>query len=352
MNDVSNNGGIKPDGSVSGGTEIRFGDGPLVTVFGGSGFIGRHVVRALAKRGWRVRAAVRRPDLAFHLQPLGGVGQVTAVQANVRYPDSVAAALRGADAAVNLVGLLATKGHNTLEATQAFGARTVAEACKAAGVGRLVHLSSLAADAESPVEYARTKAEGERAVRAAVPGATLLRPSVVFGPEDELFNRFATIARLLPIVPVVGAQTKFQPVFVGDVAEMAARALDGQLRAGEVYELGGPDVMTMREIIEFTVKTIGRKRLLVNLPNWSAKALARVTSFADMVSLGLMPQEFVTTTDQVTLLGRDSVVSAQAKAEGRTLEGAGVAPALASSIAPTYLYRYRKTGQFDRANLA
>jgi NADH dehydrogenase len=333
-------------------TQDRFADGRLVTVFGGSGFIGRHVVRALARRGWRVRAAVRRPDLAFHLQPLGGVGQVTAVQANVRYPDSVAAALRGADAAVNLVGVLAPSGRNTFEGAQAFGAQAVAECCKAAGIASLAHLSAIGAEADAASDYARTKAEGERATLAAVPGAVVLRPSVVFGPEDQFFNRFATLARLMPVLPVVGAATKLQPVFVGDVAEAVARALEGRAQAGGVYELGGPDVMTMREAMEFTLAAIHRKRILIDVPAGPAKAMAFATNLADKLSLGLMPQEFVTTPDQITLLSADNVVSDAAVAQGRTLAGLGIKPSVAAAIAPTYLYRYRKTGQFDRANLA
>lgn len=333
-------------------TQGERANGRLVTVFGGSGFLGRHVTRALAKRGWRVRAAVRRPDLAFHLQPLGGVGQVTAVQANLRYPESVEAALRGADAAVNLVGVLTPRGRQTYEAVQRFGAKTVAEAVQAAGIRRFAHVSAIGADAESPSSYGRSKAEGEAGVRAATPEATIFRPSFVFGPEDEFFNRFATIARLSPVMPVAGAETRAQPVFVGDVAEAIARALEGRAKAGTTYELGGPDVMTMREVVDFVLETIGRKRVVVGLPGGAARLLGTVTNFADMVSLGLMPKEFVTTPDQVAMLGRDNVVSEAAKAEGRTLEGLGVAPTLAAAIVPTYLYRFRKTGQFERSTPA
>lgn len=327
-------------------TQERLGEGRLVTVFGGSGFLGRHLTRALCDRGWRVRAAVRRPDLAFHLQPLGGVGQVTAVQANLRYPDSVAAALRGADAAVNLVGVMNPSGRQTFEAVQRFGAETVAEAVKAAGVAHFAHVSAIGADAQSDSAYARSKGEGEAAVRGLAPHATVFRPSVVFGPEDAFFNRFATLARLLPVLPVIGAATKLQPVYVGDVAEAIARALGGAAQAN-VYEVGGPDVMTMREIYEFVLKTIGRSRPLVETPAPIARALASVTSFADMVSLGLMPDEFVSTPDQVKLLSIDNVVSEAAKREGRTLEGLGIKPAVAGAIAPSYLYRFRKTGQFE-----
>ncbi len=213
----------------------------LVTVFGGSGFLGRHVVRALAKRGYRVRAAVRRPDLAGHLQPLGTVGQIQAVQANLRVRWSVDRAVQGSDAVINLVGILAPSGAQTFDAVQAFGARAVAEAARAAGVTRLVHVSAIGADAGSASGYGRTKALGEQAVFETVPGAVVFRPSIVFGPEDDFFNRFAEMARFAPVLPLIGGgETKFQPVFVGDVAEAIARAVDGTVAGGKVYELGGP----------------------------------------------------------------------------------------------------------------
>jgi NADH dehydrogenase len=329
-------------------TQERLGEGRLVTVFGGSGFLGRHLTRALCDRGWRVRAAVRRPDLAFHLQPLGGVGQVTAVQANLRYPDSVAAALRGADAAVNLVGVLTPGGRQTFEAVQYFGAETVAEAVKAAGIARFAHVSAIGANTDSVSAYARSKGEGEAAVRRLTPTATVFRPSVVFGPEDAFFNRFATLARLMPVLPVIGSTTRLQPVYVGDVAEAIARALGGAATPA-IYELGGPDVMTMREIYEFVLKAIGRSRPLIDTPVAAARVMASVTSFADMISLGLMPDEFVSTPDQVKLLQLDNVVSDEARREGRTLEGLGIKPAVAAAIAPSYLYRFRKTGQFERS---
>jgi NADH dehydrogenase len=328
-------------------TDMR--DGRLVTIFGGSGFIGRHVTRALARRGWRVRAAVRRPDLAFHLQPLGGVGQVTAVQANLRYPASVAAAMTGSDAVVNLAAILRPSGRQTFEAVQAFGAKAVADAAKAAGIANVVHVSAIGADAESASAYARSKAEGEAAMRAANPGAVIMRPSVVFGPEDRFFNRFAALARFLPVLPLIGADTKLQPVFVGDVAEAIARALEGRATAGATYELGGPEAMTMRQIFDYVLEVAERKRILLPLPEGGARLIAAITEFADKISLGLMPDDLVTTRDQVTLLQQDNVVSPAAKAEGRTLEGLGIKPSLVEAIVPTYLYRYRKTGQFDRA---
>ena len=204
----------------------------LVTVFGGSGFVGRHVVRELANRGWRVRVACRRPDLAFFLQPLGRVGQVVAVQANVRVPDSVAGALQGADAVVNLVGVLAEGGRQSFEAVHGFGAATIGKAAAAAGIGNVVHVSAIGASAESDAAYARSKARGEAAIREAAPATIIFRPSVIFGPEDSFFNRFAAMARIMPVLPLVGADTKFQPVFVGDVATAIADALDGKAKAG------------------------------------------------------------------------------------------------------------------------
>ena len=221
----------------------------LVTVFGGSGFIGRHVVRALARRGWRIRVAVRRPDLAFHLQPLGDVGQIHAVQANLRYPDSVAHALRDAAAAVNLVGILQEQGAQRFDAIQHLGAQTVAKAVQEAGLDVFVHMSAIGADPAGSSLYARTKAFGEAAVRQILPGAIIMRPSVVFGPEDQFFNRFAAMARFMPALPVIGGgQTKLQPVFAGDVATAVALAVEGKATPGTTYELGGPEVATLRQI--------------------------------------------------------------------------------------------------------
>ncbi len=325
----------------------------LVTVFGGSGFVGRHVVRALAKRGYRVRVAVRRPDLAGFLQPIGTVGQIHAVQANLRYPASVAAAVKGADAVVNLVGIMQEQGRQGFSAVQANGSRAVAQACAAAGIARLVHVSALGAAAESRSSYARTKAEGEAAVFASVPGAVVLRPSVMFGPEDTFFNRFASMARMLPVLPLVGdGATKFQPAFVGDVAEVVARAIDGTVEGGRVYELGGPEVLSLRQIVEETCRIIGRKRLLAPLPFPLARIMGSVLQFADTLTLGLIPDELVLTRDQVTLLESDNVVSAAAAAEGRDFAGLGIAPTSVEAIVSSYLWRFRKTGQFDiaRAN--
>jgi len=325
----------------------RVGAGRLVTVFGGSGFVGRYVVRALARDGWRVRVACRRPDLAFHLQPLGGVGQITPVQANLRDPDSVAAAVRGAQAVVNLVGILAEGGAQKFATIQSAGAKAVAEAAKAAGVTNFVQVSAIGADAESTSAYARSKAEGEAAVLAAVPTAVILRPSVIFGVEDEFFNRFATMARYFPVVPVVGADTKFQPVYVGDVAEAAARALAGGAKPGTVYELGGPEQKSFGDCVEYVLQVTERDRKVSKLGFGFGKLVAAFSSLMTTLTFGLYPKLLQTTADQVELLKTDNVVSEAAKAEGRTLAGLGIQAQAVEAIVPSYLYRYRKTGQYQ-----
>ncbi len=328
-------------------TGNRVGSGRLVTVFGGSGFVGRHVVRALAREGWRIRVACRRPDLAFHLQPLGGVGQITAVQANIRNPASVAAALHGADAVVNLVGILAETGAQKFSAVQAEGAKAVAEAAKAAGITNLVHISAIGADANSRAAYGRSKAAGEAAVHAAVPEAVILRPSIIFGPEDDFFNRFATMARFFPVIPVVGGDTKFQPVYVGDVARAVALALRGEAKPGATYELGGPEVKTFEQLVKYVLEVAERDRGVAKLSFGTGKLVASFTQLFSKLSLGLFPKLLTMTGDQVELLRRDNVVSQAAQAEGRTLAGLGVEPQSIESIVPTYLYRYRKTGQYS-----
>ncbi|OYU48219.1 MAG: complex I NDUFA9 subunit family protein [Rhizobiales bacterium PAR1] len=316
----------------------------LVTIFGGSGFVGRHLVRALAKEGWRIRVAVRRPDLAGHLQPLGAVGQIHGIQANLRYRDSIARAIKGADAVVNLVGILSESGRQKFSTVQAQGARFVAEEAAKAGITNLVHLSAIGADANAEADYARTKALGEAAVLAAVPSAVVLRPSIVFGPEDQFFNRFANMARFSPVLPLIGGgETKFQPVYVGDVADAIAKALDGAAKPGATYELGGPETASFKTILEYILAVTNRKRPLVNLPFALAKMQASV--------LELLPGKLLTV-DQVTMLETDNVVSAAAKAEGRTLEGLGIVPTTYESVVPSYLYAFRKHGQFERAATA
>jgi NADH dehydrogenase len=311
----------------------------LVTVFGGSGFLGRNVVRALCKRDYRVRVAVRRPELAGYLQPSGKVGQVHMVQANLRYPASVEAALRDSHVVINLVGILAQSGAQTFDAVQAKGAETVAKAAAAAGAS-LVHVSAIGADAQSASHYARAKAAGEAAVMAAVPSATIFRPSVMFGHEDQFTNRFAALARMSPVLPLIGGETKMQPVYVGDVATAVADAVDGKAKAGATYELGGPEVLTMREIIETIVQIADRKPMLVPLPFSLARLKAAFLQFA--------PGMLKLTPDQVTLLERDNVVSDAAKAAGLTLEGLGITADSLEAIAPQYLWRFRPQGQFQR----
>src|SRR6266849_374725 len=312
----------------------------LVTVFGGSGFVGRSVVRALCKRDYRVRVAVRRPELAGHLQPLGKVGQVHAVQANLRYPASVEAAMRDSHVAINLVGILAQGGAQTFDAVQGRGAGAVAKAASAVGA-RMVHVSAIGADDNSLSRYARAKAAGEKAVLSASPTATVLRPSVVFGPEDQFTNRFASLARMSPMLPLIGGGvTRLQPVYVGDVATAVADAVDGKTKAGATYELGGPEVLTMREIMKIILATTERRRMLVSLPFGLAKFQALFLQYA--------PGPLKLTPDQVELLRADNVVSDAAKAGGLTLEGLGIAPDSLGAIAPQYLWRFRAAGQFQR----
>jgi NADH dehydrogenase len=312
----------------------------LVTVFGGSGFLGRHVVRALAKRRYRIRIAVRRPELAGFLQPIGSVGQIHAVQANVRHPRSVEAAVRDSDIVINLVGILFERGRQRFDAVQGYGAEHIALAAAAYGA-RVIHVSAIGADENSPSAYARAKALGEKLVLAATPDATVIRPSVVFGPEDDFFNRFASLARMAPALPLIGGgMTKMQPVFVGDVAEAIALAAEGKTKPGGIYELGGPEVRTLKDLMEFTLRTIGRKRLLLPLPFGIAKLKAQFLQFLPKPPL---------TPDQVELLRSDNVVSEEAEHSGRTLKGLGIVPTAMETIVPSYLWRFRRTGQFQTA---
>jgi NADH dehydrogenase len=320
----------------------RLNSGDLVTVFGGSGFVGRHVVRALARRGFRVRAAVRRPDLAGHLQPMGAVGQIHPVQANVRYPESVKLAVAGAKAVVNLVGILAPSGAQTFDAVHTKGACAIAKAAREAGAGRLVHVSAIGADHKSPANYARTKAEGEAGTLSEFPDAVVVRPSIVFGPEDDFFNRFAALARLSPVLPLIGGgRTKFQPVFVGNLAAGIANVCDGEGRPGTIYEAGGPDVFTFRQLLDLTQEWSGHERRYLPLPFWLAKLQAALTA---PLPNSLRP----ITVDQVRLLERDTTVSAAASKEGRTLKDLGVDTLhAAGALVPSYLERYRPRGQFS-----
>lgn len=312
----------------------------LVTVFGGSGFLGGHVVRALAKRGYRIRVATRRPERASHLQPLGNVGQIHAVQANLRVRWSVDRAVQGADHVVNLVGLLSESGRQTFAAVQDSGARAVAEAARAAGAG-LTHVSAIGADASSRSRYAQTKARAENAAFETVPDAVVLRPSIMFGPEDKFFNRFANMARFSPFLPLIGGgTTKFQPVFAGDVADAVALSVDGAVQRGRIYELGGPEIMDFRQIMERLLDIIGRKRTLLPIPWWVASMQASV--------LGLLPNPLLTR-DQLILLRQDNIVSSEAEQDGRTLAGLGIQPQSTAAILPTYLWRFRVAGQFRKS---
>ncbi len=313
----------------------------LVTVIGGSGFLGRHIVQALARQNYRVRVAVRRPDLAGHLQPLGGVGQIHSVQANLRYPASVQAACEGADAVINLAGLLSESGKQTFPAVHVFGARVAGRAAEDAGAQHVVHLSAIGADPESAAEYGRTKAQGELEIRDGFADATILRPSVVFGPEDDFFNRFAGLARFAPALPLIGGgQMRFQPVFVGDVAAAVCAVLDGDGAKGKTYELGGQQVMTFEEVLTYILETVQRKRLLVPLPFAAARLMAAV--------MGLLPKPLLTL-DQVKLLQSDNVVSEAAEEAGLTLQGLGITPQVIDGVVPEYLERFRKSGQFQHS---
>lgn len=311
--------------------------GKIVTVFGASGFLGRHTVRALAKDGWRIRAACRYPQLAEFLRPQGMVGQIQPFRANVADAAEVQAAVRGADAVVNLVGTM--QGGLTgsrFASVNTEGAETVAKAAAEAGVAQLIHIAALGAAADSPSAYARSKAEGEAAVRAAFPAVTVLRPSILFGQEDEFFNRFANMARYSPILPLIGAETRFQPVFVGDVAAAIKACLARTDDAGAVFELGGPSVYTMRQMMEMIVAIVMRRRLLLPVPAFAARIAA-----APMLLLPSPPL----TPDQVRLLGIDNVV-----AEGAAgFAALGIQPETAEAILPTYLWRFRRTGQFETA---
>ena len=318
--------------------------GSLITVFGGSGFVGRHVVQALARKGYRVRVAVRRPNEALFVKTTGDVGQVEPVQANIRDTRSVRAALEGADAVVNLVGILQESGSQRFETVHAAGADRIAREARAAGIGIFVHLSAIGADEASPSVYARSKALGEAVVRQHVPTAAVLRPSIVFGPEDDFFNRFAAMARLSLALPLIGGgKTRFQPVYVKDVAAAVVRALESGAADGKVVELGGPEVYTFRQLMELVLREIGRKRILLPLPFWLARLMATLLQFVPGAPL---------TVDQVKLLRRDNVVSEAAAAEGRTLAALAIAPTAPEAILPVYLGRFRRRGQFDRLRMA
>ena len=312
----------------------------LVTIYGGSGFVGRYIARRMAKEGWRVRVAVRNPNEALFVKPYGVVGQVEPVFCNIRDDASVAAVMNGADAVVNCVGILAETGKNTFDAVQADGAERVARIASEAGVAKLVQISAIGADTESESEYSRTKGEGEAAVVAAFPGAVILRPSIIFGTEDGFFNRFAGMTRFGPVVPVVGADTQFQPVWVDDVAQAAVVSITKDVDAG-VYELGGPDVYTFREMMQVMLTVIKRRRLILNIPFGVANIIAPIAGAVQFLSLGIVKAPI--TKDQVINLRKDNVVGA----DSAGFAAFGIEPTNLEAVLPDYLWRFRPSGQYD-----
>lgn len=311
----------------------------LVTVFGGTGFVGRQVVRSLAKEGWRIRVAARNVGRGYRLRMLGDVGQIEVVQANIRDAASVDRALDGAEACVNLVGVLYESGRQGFAPLHAEAAGAIAQAAAARGITHFVQMSAIGADAASPAKYARTKAAGEAAVRAVLPSAVILRPSIVFGAEDAFFNRFAGLTTFSPALPLIGGgHTRFQPVFVGDVAAAVAKVLGDPAAAGRTYELGGPTVYSFRDLLAFILRETGRMRLLVPVPWFAAKMLGAVGDL--QAAVPIIPPQL--TSDQVESLRVDNVVADGAAG----LADLGIAPRAVEAIVPSYLYRYRKGGQY------
>jgi NADH dehydrogenase len=311
----------------------------LVTIFGGSGFVGTQIVQVLARAGYRVRVAVRRPDLAGHLRPLGNVGQVVLVQANVRNADSVMAAVRGSDAVINLTGIGYERGKQRFRSVHAMGAQSVARAALSAGAKTLVHMSQLGADEDSTSVGFRSRALGEKLVREAFPAAIIMRPSIIFGTGDGFFNLLGSLARALPVMPLFGGKSKFQPVYAGDVAAAFLAAVKGEARPGATYELGGPDIETHRQLVQRVLTETGRSNPIVPLPNFVGALMA--------IPFGLLPKPLLTG-DQIKQLGTDNVVSAEASKDGRTLQGLGIVPRPMDAVLSSYLWRFRRNGQFDR----
>ncbi len=310
----------------------------LVTIFGGSGFVGRYITRRLAKAGWRVRVAVRNPNEAMFVRPYGAVGQVEPVFCNIRDDASVAAVLHGADAVVNCVGVLAEVGKNTFEAVQDQGATRIARLAAAAGITRMVQLSALGASADAKSAYSRSKAAGEAGVLEHMPDAMILRPSVIFGPEDAFFNRFAGMSRFGPVLPVIGADTMFQPVYVDDVAAAAVAGVTGQVSG--VFELGGPDVLSFRELMAMMLDVVRRRRLVMNIPYFLARIMAGVFGLVQSLTLGLVKAPV--TRDQVINLAIDSVVPEGAQG----FDALGIRPTAMEAVLPDYLWRFRPSGQY------
>ncbi|WP_333815516.1 complex I NDUFA9 subunit family protein [Tabrizicola sp.] len=312
----------------------------LVTIFGGSGFVGRYIARRMAKEGWRVRVACRRPNEALFVKPYGVPGQVEPLACNIRDDDSVRAMIHGADAVVNCVGVLNGIGANTFDAVQAEGAGRIARLAAAAGVETLVHVSAIGADAGSDSDYARSKGEGEAAVLTAFPTAVILRPSVIFGTEDRFFNRFAAMSRMGPILPVVGAGTRFQPVYVDDVAQAAVKAVLGQAAPG-IYELGGPEVDNFRGLMGRMLHVVQRRRAVVNIPFFLARIMGFGFDMVQAVTLGLIENRMLSR-DQVKNLRRDNVVAPGA----RGFSDLGITPTAMEAVLPEYLWCYRPSGQY------
>ncbi len=311
----------------------------LVTIFGGSGFVGRQIAQRLARGGWRVRVAVRRPNEALHVRTYGVVGQVTPVFSNIRDDEAVRAVVRGADAVVNCVGTFDRKGRNSFEAVQRDGAARIARIAAEEGAQALVHISAIGADRESDSAYSRTKALGEEAIQAHFPNAVILRPSVIFGPDDAFFNRFASMTRWGPVLPIVGGKTKFQTVYVDDVAAAAQKGVEGEAEPG-IYELGGPDISSFRELMVQMLYTIRRRRVILNIPFWIAKIMAGVMEMVQTISLGLIPAQI--TRDQVINLREDNVVGDGAKG----FKELGIEPTSLEAVLPEYLWRFRPAGQY------
>ena len=317
-------------------------DPKLVTVFGGSGFVGTQIVQQLAQHGHRVRVAVRRPDLAGHLKTLGTVGQIMPVQANIRYPASIQRAVAGADIVINLTGIGYERGKQTFAAVHVEGAGAIAQAARAAGVKALVHMSALGADTAAGVSaYAASKLAGEAAVFKAFPEAVVFRPSIMFGHDDGFFNLLGALSRFFPVLPLIGGDTRFQPAYVADVAAAFVLAGEGKAKPGKIYELGGPQIETHRQLMERVQREAQRNRPMLVLPAGTAKLLAWPLKF--------LPFAPLLTSDQVELLGSDNVVSDAAIKDKRTFAGLGIVPVSMDTILPTYLWRFRKHGQFDKA---
>ena len=312
----------------------------LVTVFGGSGFVGRYIVRRMAKQGWRVKVAVRRPNDALFVKPYGVVGQVEPVFCNIRDDASVEKALKGADVVVNCVGILVELGKNRFQAVQSDGAERIARLAKKGGIYRFVQISAIGADAGSDSFYSVSKAMGEEAIRGQFPDAVILRPSVIFGPEDQFFNRFASMTRYSPFLPLIGAAISFQPAYVDDVAKAAELAVLGRVTGG-VYELGGPDITSFKSLMERMLSVIQRKRIILPIPLFLGKVMATVFDTIQSMSLGVL-KNGVITRDQVKNLARDNIVSSNNK----TFADLGIEPTSMDAVLPDYLWSYRPSGQF------